>query len=65
MQEWSFLEDLVSFSEPIRDMVQIYITYIRSILEKSCVIWHSSLTEEDIMKLDPKECLQEYIKRKI
>ena len=46
------LRRLANFSAPIKDMVQIYITYIRSILEQSCVIWHSSLTEEDSMKLE-------------
>ena len=46
------LRRLANFSGPIKDMVQIYITYIRSILEQSCVIWHNSLTEEDNMKLE-------------
>jgi hypothetical protein len=46
------LRRLANFSAPIKDMVQIYITYIRSILEQSCVIWHNSITEEDNMKLE-------------
>ena len=46
------LRRLASFSAPVKDMVQIYIIYIRSILEQSCVIWHSSLTEEDSTKLE-------------
>ena len=29
----------------------IYITYIRSILEQSAIVWHSSLTEENIQDL--------------
>ena len=45
------LRRLANFSAPVKDMVQIYIIYIRSILEQSCVIWHSSLTEEDSMRL--------------
>ena len=43
---------LAKFSAPVKDMIQIYIIYIRSILEQSCVIWHSSLTEEDSMRLE-------------
>ena len=46
------LRRLAHFSAPVKDMVQVYITYIRSILEQSCVIWHSSLTEEDSQKLE-------------
>ena len=46
------LRRLAHFSAPVKDMIQIYITYIRSILEQSCVIWHSSLTEEDNQKLE-------------
>ena len=46
------LRRLANFSAPVKDMVQIYIIYIRSILEQSCVIWHSSLTEEDSMRLE-------------
>ena len=32
---------------PIEDMKTIYVLYIRSILEQSAVIWHSSLTEDN------------------
>ena len=31
---------------------QIYISYIRSILEQSCTVWHSSLTEENSNSLE-------------
>ena len=31
---------------------RIYILYIRSILEQSCVVWHSSLTEENVLDLE-------------
>ena len=33
-------------------MVQIYISYIRSILEQSSTVWHSSLTQEDVDDLE-------------
>ena len=41
------LHKISEFGAPIEDMLTIYISYVRSILEQSCVIWHSSLTEED------------------
>ena len=41
------LRKMSSFSAPVPDMLTAYKTYIRSILEQSCVIWHSSITEED------------------
>ena len=46
------LRRISSFSAPLKDLVQIYITYIRSILEQSCVIWHSTLTQEDSDNLE-------------
>ena len=41
------LRKIKEFSAPTEDMVQIYISYIRSIFEQSCTVWHSSLTLED------------------
>ena len=41
------LKRIAGFNAPTKDLVQIYITYIRSILEPSCVIWHSTLTKDD------------------
>ena len=41
------LRKMASFSAPMKDMLTAYISYIRSILEQSCVIWHSTLTEEN------------------
>ena len=46
------LRRLSSFSPPIKDMLTVYISFIRSILEQSCVIWHSTLTLEDSEKLE-------------
>ena len=40
------------FSAPVEDMVLIYISYIRSILEQSCAIWHSRLSQENIEDLE-------------
>ena len=49
------LRKMSSFSAPVPDMLTAYKTFIRSILEQSYVIWHSSITEEDRKDL---ECVQ-------
>ena len=56
---------IVDFSAPLNDLVIIYIMYVRSILEQSCPLWHSSLTQEDsdnlerVQKCAAKTILQE------
>ena len=46
------LRKLYCFNVPILDLITIYIIYIRCYLEQSCVLWHSSLTQEDSNKLE-------------
>ena len=46
------LHKLSEFNMPISEMIDIYILYIRSYLEQSCHIWHSSLTQEDSDNLE-------------
>ena len=46
------LHKLVEFSVPLEDLLNIYILYIRSILEQSCQVWHSSLTLENFQDLE-------------
>ena len=46
------LRKVVSFGASFDDMKKIYIFYIRSIFEQSCVVWHSSLTEESSQDLE-------------
>ena len=46
------LHKLVSFSVPIDDLINIYVLYVRSILEQSCQVWHSSLTLENANDLE-------------
>ena len=41
------LRRVANFSTSEVDKKIIYIQYIRSILEQSCVVWHSSLTQEN------------------
>ena len=43
---------LYSFSIPTEDLVTIYQIYVRSILEQSSIVWHSSLTEAERTDLE-------------
>ena len=46
------LHKLVDSGVPQDDLVNIYILYVRSILEQSCQVWHSSLTLENFQGLE-------------
>ena len=46
------LRKVASFSTPIEDLKEVYILFVRSILEQSAVVWHSSLTEEESDNLE-------------
>ena len=46
------LHNLASFALPVEEMVNIYVLYVRSVLEYSSVVWHSSLTQEDSSSLE-------------
>ena len=46
------LHSLVNFNVPKEDSLQIYKLYIRSILEQSCVVWGSAITDEDSKALE-------------
>ena len=41
-----------NFTSSIMDLKNIYFTFIRSILEKSAVVWHSSLTKKNRQTLE-------------
>ena len=51
------LQKLKSFGIETQDMVNIYILYVRSILEQSCQVWHFSLTLEDATTIEHKEVI--------
>ena len=42
---------VAEFGTPIEDMKEIYILFVRSILEQSATVWHSSLTQEILRTL--------------
>ena len=46
------LRRVASFGTPAVDLKTIYILFIRSILEQSATVWHSSLTEENISDIE-------------
>ena len=46
------LRKLSEFGAPTEDLKTIYISYIRSVLEQSAVVWHTSLTTENISDLE-------------
>ena len=46
------LRKWASFTRDQEELKNIYILFIRSILEQSCVVWHSSITKEDSNNLE-------------
>ena len=48
----TLLQKLFGFTVPIEDLVKIYILYIRSVVESSAVVWHSSLTQGQELELE-------------
>ena len=54
------LHKLIEYNVPIKDLILIYILYIRSVLEQSAVVWHSGLTEDNKSDLErvQKTCLK-------
>ena len=48
----TLITKLIKFSIPQKDLVILYIQYIRSLLENCCVVWHSSLTIEQSIDIE-------------
>ena len=46
------LRRVASFGTPAEDLKVIYILFIRSILEQSATVWHSSITDENKSDLE-------------
>ena len=46
------LHKMAEFNASVEDMKTIYITFIRSILEQSCSVWHSSLSKENSQSIE-------------
>ena len=41
------IRNLLSFGASRQEMIHFWILFCRSVLEQSCVLWHSSLTQEN------------------
>ena len=46
------LNCVASFTKSRQDLKHVYLTFIRSVLEQSAVVWHSSLTEKNKKDLE-------------
>ena len=46
------LRGVQSFGASKEEMVHLWIIFCRSVLEQSCVVWHSSLTQENVDDLE-------------
>ena len=46
------LRKVAAFHAPMTDLINIYVLYIRSILEQSCIVWHSMLSKENVEDLE-------------
>ena len=51
-QRMMILYKLYEFNVPDADLVNIYILFIRSVLEQSCAVWNYSITEEEVCDLE-------------
>ena len=51
---------MAGFGASREELKNIYILYIRSLLEQSCVVWHSALTKKDKCNIErvQKTCLK-------
>ena len=51
-QRMIILRKLFEFKIADNDMLQIYKLFIRSVLETSCVVWATSITQEEIVSIE-------------
>ena len=46
------LHKLYDFNLPLEEMINIYILFIRSMVEYACVVWHSPITDEESRSIE-------------
>ena len=46
------MRKISSFGATLSELKNIYVLYIRSLLEQSCTVWNSGLTQEDSENLE-------------
>ena len=48
----SILHSLSPFNLPMEELINIYVLYIRSVVENCAVVWHSSMTQENELAIE-------------
>ena len=51
-QRMPILHKMAELNASVEDMKIMYIMFIRSVLEQSAVVWHSSLTQENTQSIE-------------
>ena len=51
-QRLQLLNAVAGFTSSVPELKNIYVTFVRSVLEQSAVVWHSSLSYENIRDLE-------------
>ena len=51
-QRMTMLHKLYDFDVPVKDLLHIYKLFIRSVAEQNCVVWHFSITPEEISDIE-------------
>ena len=46
------LKKLYQFNVPVHELINIYVLYVRSVVEQSAVVWHSSITKGEQRDLE-------------
>ena len=46
------LQNAAKFTKESSDLKSIYLTFIRTVLEQSALVWHSSLSKESMNALE-------------
>ena len=48
----TIIRNLINFNVAKKDLIHIYVIFIRSVLEQSCVVWGSSITESEAKAIE-------------
>ena len=48
----ALIRNLQKFGATIQELVHLWITFCRSVLEQSCILWHNTLTQENETDLE-------------
>ena len=51
-QRMSIMHNLYGFKLPVLELIDVYILYIRSVIEQSSVVWNSSITQQECIEIE-------------